>query len=112
MSFLRKGSCGKEQVKNIVFFDLEYGEFKSAPKFLICFSWKKGLTGHPKRGTLARSKLKKRKIIDQNGKIYESAKDVVTELQIPISTLNKNLSKKSKHAKGYVFKYLDEKNEP
>jgi hypothetical protein len=51
-----------------------------------------------------------RKIVDQNGAIYNSQIDAARCLDIDVSDVWRVLNHKKKSTKGYVFKYLDEQS--
>lgn len=82
-----KGQEWKGAEQQYKFIDNEYGEFIGTPSTMLRKSFKKGLTGHPKRGRERVGKARSKPVKRSDGKIFNSAKEVSIELGVSIQTV-------------------------
>lgn len=99
----------------------KFGEFQSIPIRLMRTSWKKGLSGHPKHGSVSRAKKAKKRLtgIKNNHSskkifckeldiIFPSAAEAIRKLKVNRSSLFKVLKGKQESTGGYTFVYVEE----
>lgn len=100
-----KGQKWKGPKHKYKFIDDEFGEFVGTPTNMTRQSFKKGLTGHPKRGRVNIAKASSKKVKRSDGKIFNSVTDAARELGVHIMSVSKAINRGTK-CKGYTFKYV------